>query len=504
MVTPKEEGRGVEKGNTQSEKEHDGHESGVAAGETFGDPTVMPLPTRSSSFISVLEAALPEPKVNTDDNNSATSGKSQRLRPSHTAGDSHTNNSHDKSGPTLRVFCVVTLPSSEWAVACALSPDGKRLAASLSSGRVATWVLPSFKPPSQGCVPSAQRNRQSTTRGTNEDDLGERAPIAIEKSGGGEHTAADQTDGASIGESSTSLAGDDDATAIAKAEAVAAAEAAANAPPVQLMHPEFSIPHLPSPEDVAYTKALHEYRKKVETGEIRVPTSSPDEGKREEEGTTPPPRPPQLSGCAHHLARVAFLPAVGVVDGGDGGHSSGGGLSVWRTNSNVWRFYRLPPPPADEADGATRGHEEEAANGNGGTAAEVSPTTTSGDASGEDSAKNGGGCDAVMAARFDISSLPSAEWVLPSPVTALAVSEEAPGERFWQSGHGVHDAAEGRVRCGRSSSWSAPTAKELLPLVAIGTENGGVYVCDAVLGTTREGLSRHRSRVTALAFQGKT
>lgn len=492
MVTPTEKYGGVEGENGESGKEHDGERGGVAAGETSNDPVVTPLTTRPSSCISVLEVALPEPKGNADNVDSTTNGSPQRLRPSHTAGDSHSC-SHGTKRPTLRAVCVVKLSSSEEAVACALSPDGKRLAVSLSSGRIAIWVLPPFNPPSRGHLLSAQPNVLCSRGGNSEDDPGEHSP-AIKT------TATYQNDGASLGESSTSLSGDDDAANLAKAEAAAATEAAANGPPVQLRQPEFSIPHLPSPEELTYTNALHEYRRKVETGELQEPTSSPGMGDGEEEGTTPPPRPPQLSGCAHHFAHVAFLPE-GVVDGGGGG-SDGGGLSVWRTNSNVWRLYRLPPPPVDEADGATRGQGEDAANGNGGGTAEVSCAVTGGDAKVEGNTEVGGGCDIMMAARFDISSLPSAEWVLPSPITALAVSEDAAGEHFEQGGYEVHAATEG----GAGGDWSccSTQAAELLPLVAIGTENGGVYVCDAVLGTAREGLSRHRSRVTALAFYGKT
>lgn len=508
MVTsPTEEDGGAGGEKVESVKER----GGVAAGETSSDPA-LPPPARSSSCVSVLEVTLPEAKANADDDNSTTSGSSQRLRPSRTGGDkgdaasnSHHNiNTNNSYGPTLRAVCVVKLPPSEGAVACALSPDGKRLAVCLSSGRIATWVLPSFKPPSEGHPPSAQRNISNTTGGGSENDVDIHAHD-VTTSGGGEIGAADRNGSASLGESSTSLAGDDDAAALAKAEAAAAAEAAATAPPVQLTQPEFSIPHLPSPEELAYAKALHEYRRKVEAGELQQPTSSPGVGEEEEEGCTPPPRPPQLSGCAHHLGRVEFLPA-GVADGGGG---SGGGLSVWRTNSNVWRLYRLPPPPVDGVDGTPGGQGEDGANGNGGGAAEVSHTGTGADASGEDTTQVGGGggdgCDAVMTAKLDISSLPSAEWVLPSPITALAVSEEAAGERFRQSVYEMHAADEGGV----GGDWSccsdpyAPAA-ELLPLVAIGTENGGVYVCDAVLGTTREGLSRHRSRVTALAFHRKT
>lgn len=51
--------------------------------------------------------------------------------------------------------------------------------------------------------------------------------------------------------------------------------------------------------------------------------------------------------------------------------------------------------------------------------------------------------------------------------------------------------------------WGYAASAAMPPLVAIGTESGGVYLCDGVLGTTREGLSRHRARVTSLAFQGR-
>lgn len=406
-------------------------------------------PARTTTVVSVLEVAVPETR------SSAGAGFG------HAAGSGHISDGHGDSSserPTLEVVCQVELSSPEVAVACALSPDGRRLAVCLADGRIFTWVLPAFSPLSK----ASQQN----------------------KSGAGARTATQHGDdgdgGASLGDSSTSLIGKDDAEAMTK-EAVAAA---ATEPPLRLERPEFGIPHLPSPEELAYAKALQEYRRRVEAGEIQEPTSASGGGGGEvEDGCTPPPPAPQVSGCAHHLARVEFLP---VAPGADGG----GGLSVWRLNSNVWRFYRLPPPPS-EGDGKPE---------------DTEGAVTDADAGGEDADQTGRENSPVMPPKFDVSSLPSAEWILPSPITTLAVSEgDEGGGRGGAAGE--DDRRMLQAGGGPGGDWTccrgAASAVEPAPLVAIGTENGGVFLCDAALGTTREALSRHRDRVTTLAFHRK-
>ena len=442
-----------------TEGEGVGQDNAIASS---GTPAGRPRP---SSVISVLEATLPE----TGSHNGASGGSSEQPQRWRTDGGVGGLNL-----PTLRVVCVVELSSPEGAVGCALSPDGRRLAASLSSGRVATWVLPSFSPPPK------ERHRASRNRGG--------SSAATDKKNGTERQLGGESDGgASLDEGSTSLAGEDDSAALA-VDVDTAMHVLTAAVPAQLTQPEFSIPHLPSPEELSYAKALSEYNKRVEAGEIEDPTSNPGAGEEGADGATPPPSPPQLSGYAHHLASVEFLPSAAARDGS--GH--GGGLSVWRANANVWRLYRLPPPPHDEDGGVVKAnHAEE----------ETHENRAAGD---EDANQVGRQTSALLPARFDISSLPSAEWILPSPITALAVCEEEDkqGGGYEEGQDREHNDTGGPYLDWRCCGHDAQ-ASRLAPLVAIGTENGGVYLCDAVLGTTREALSRHRARVTTLAFHRK-
>lgn len=430
-------------------------------------------PSRPTTAVSVLEVALLKTNSSSGgDFGSATSTGNQD------------DGSFGGNGPTFRVICEVELSCAEAAVACALSADGRRLAVCLADGRIVTWVLPVFSP---------------LSKGSRQHESGEKASERFDSAG--EHNRTDGTadehgdgsdGGASLGDSSTSLAGKDHvaATLTEKAAVAAgAAGAAATVPPVRLERPEFSLPRLPSSEELAYAQALQEYNRRVEAGELQEPTSSSGGGGEVEEGCTLPPRAPQLSGCAHHLARVEFLPVAAGLDTGSGG--GGGGLSVWRLNSNVWRLYRLPPPPSFEEEGGSN---------------DSQGVVTGADAGGEDTADQvTPEIDLVLPAKFDISSLPSAEWILPSPITALGASEADDGDGRGggpeEDDHRLHHLAGGGAGCDWSCCGSddASTA-ELAPLVAIGTENGGVFLCDAALGTTREALSRHRAQVTTLAF----
>lgn len=431
----------------------------VDGGEHDDTAVTGEKPPRPITIVSVLEVSV------SDANSSANAGFGDATG---TGNPSNGNNSASGDWPTCRIICEVELSSSsEAAVACALSPDGRRLAVSLADGRIVTWLLPAFSPLLRG--PKLHNS-----------GAGERFDFA------GDGTAkphGDEGDGsASLGNSSTSLAGKDDVAAVAKeAAAGGAPEASATEPPLRLARPEFAVPRLPSPEELAYAKTLQEYRRRVEAGELQEPTPGSAEV---EEGCTPPPRAPQLSGCAHHLARVDFLPDATSLDGGSGG------LSVWRANSNVWRLYRLPPVPSEGDSGPQ----------------DVEGAVNGAEAGAEDAGQAQRETDSVLPAEFDISSLPSAEWILPSPITTLAVSE---GHEGGERGEALEDDVrrvlrdEGRSGCDWSCCGNSASTVELAPLVAIGTENGGVFLCDAALGTTREALSRHRARVTTLAFHRK-
>lgn len=464
------------------------------------DNGAEPLMAFPSSTVSVLEMTVPRSRAGDETGGSPARGslKHQRRVSSERGGDAANNGKRRSYAPALRIICTVELDSEQenaTAVACALSPDGRRLAVTTASGRVSTWSLPPFSTP-----PDKHRN-QSPQQGAREDDDvdGVQPGASPTPAGHGRETAKDGMagqqggdGGAGVGKSGAVLAGrDDDASASTNTAATAAAAAVAETaesppPPTQLGQPEITIPHLPSPEELAHAKALQEYRKRVEAGEIQEPTST-QEGGEEEEGCTPPPKPPQLSGLAHHLARVDFIPAADGRQNGGGG--STGGLAVWRSNSNVCRLFRLPPPVYD-GDGGQRQTVEEGQN-NGGV--ELSRAGTVAASSGFESAdKTGIGSEGSLAAKYAISRLPSVEWILPSPITVLAVcAEEGRGE--------AQD--DDREMCGGWSCCGGADAP--VPLVAIGTENGGVYLGDAALGTTRAGLSRHRARVSALAFHGK-
>ncbi|CAM9542155.1 unnamed protein product [Ectocarpus sp. 8 AP-2014] len=463
------------------------------------DSGAEPRPTCPPSAVSVLEMTVPRSRAGDEAGGSPAGGSLEHHQGANSERGADAANSGNRRNyaPAFRVICTVELhyqQENATAVSCALSPDGRRLAVMTASGRVSTWSLPPASVP-----PERHRNRSPRQSARENDDVdGVQSGSSPTPSGHGRETpkegvAGQQSGdgGAGVGESGAALVGrDDDASTSTNAAATAAAAAAETAepppPPSQLGQPEFTIPHVPSPEELSHAKALQEYRKRVEAGEIQEPTSTQEE--EEEEGCTPPPKPPQLSGLAHHLARVDFIPAADGRQNGGGG--STGGLAVWRSNSNVCRLFRLPPPVYDGDGGQWQTVEE----GNNDGGVELSRTGTVAASSRFESAdKTGVGSEGSLTAKYDISCLPSVEWwVLPSPITVLAVCEEgARGE--------AQD--DGREKSGRWSCCGGADAPA--PLVAIGTENGGVYLGDAALGTTRAGLSRHRARVTALAFHGK-
>ncbi|CAN0455237.1 unnamed protein product, partial [Ectocarpus sp. 12 AP-2014] len=447
------------------------------------------LPACPSSAVSVLEMTVPRSRAGDAAGGSPAMGSLEHHQGASTErGADAANSSNRRSyAPAFRVVCTVEVHSkqeSATAVSCALSPDGRRLAITTASGRVSTWSLPPVSAPLE-----KHRNRSPQQSARENDDVDGVQPGSSRISAG--HGIQTEMEGlagqrggdggAGVDESAAALAGRDDDASTSTNTA-----AAAEPPPlpIQLGQPEFIIPHVPSPEELSHATALQEYRKRVEAGKIQEPTSTQEE---EEEGCTPPPEPPQLSGLAHHLARVDFVPAADGRQNGGGG--STGGLAVWRSNSNVCRLFRLPSPVYD-GDGGQRQTVEEGINDGG---VELYRTGTVAASSGFESAdKTGIGNEGSLAAKYDISRLPSVEWVLPSPITVLAVcEEEARGE--------AQD--DGREKGGGWSCCGGADAPA--PLVAIGTENGRVYLGDAALGTTRAGLSRHRARVTALAFHGK-
>ncbi|CAM9561233.1 unnamed protein product [Ectocarpus sp. 4 AP-2014] len=457
------------------------------------DAGAEPPPACPSSAVSVLEMTVPGSRVHDEAGGSPARGSLEHHQgaSSERGADAANSGNTRNYEPTFRVICTVELHSDQEntaAVSCALSPDGRRLAVTTVSGRVSTWSLPPVSAPLE-----RHRNRSPQQSAREGDDVDGVQPGSSRTSAGhGIRTAMEGLagqqggdGGAGVDESGAALAGRDDDASTSTNTAAAAEAAKPPPPPIQLGQPEFTLPHVPSPEELSHAKALQVYRTRVEAGEIQEPTSTHEE--EEEEGCTPPPKPPQLSGLAHHLARVDFIPAAdGRLNGGGG---STGRLAVWRSNSNVCRLFRLPPPVYDGDDGQRQ--TVEGGNNDGGV--ELSRTGTVAASSGFESADKAGiGSEGSLAAKYDISRLPSVEWVLPSPITVLAVcEEEARGE--------AQD--DGREKGGGWSCCSGADAPA--PLAAIGTENGGVYLGDAALGTTRAGLSRHRARVTALAFHGK-
>ncbi|CAN0181465.1 unnamed protein product [Scytosiphon promiscuus] len=455
-----------------------------------GDSLATPPPARLTHSVSILEVTSPIPGAGGEpESGRSTSGASATRRASRDPDadfnnwSSKSNSSTENRRPTARLICTVELEQEDAPTACTLSPDGRRLALTTAGGRVAIWVLPHFSLSSESrCPPSAAR--QSLKSGKH----GEASPATAEEANGGaEGRDGDDVDGgASLDESKASVVGGDDDDPPDRPNAATlpsvAARVEAEAPmPTRLGKPEFSIPHLPSPDELAYAKALQEYSRRVKAGEILEPASASVAVEEEDDGTTPPPNPPKLSGDAHHLAHADFVPAA-ACDGGGGG----GALSVWRSQSNVWRLYRLPPPVCGNDERQRRMGADNS------SSESSDPTTGAGNSGGEDADQAGGDGEsrscALLEAKLDVSTLPSAEWILPSPITAVAVCEEG------EQGEGCEWSC-----CGSANR----SACIVPPLVAVGTENGGVYLCDGALSTAREGLSRHRGRVTALAFHGK-
>lgn len=452
------------------ERDKAGGGGGGGGGDTV-DNESLPL-----SRVSILEVTIP-------------TGPGKRARGDLISTESSGSGNPDPENhtPNFRTIFCEDIP--EPIVSCSLSPDGRRLGVSLSGGRVVTWMLPPVlrqsHPPSSD-INNVGNSSLSPDRGEGED---------------------------------TSLEGE-----VVETREDAPLNGDLVIPPSKCGQPEFCIPHLPSPEERIYKHALQEYNRRLEAGEI--PDTSPEDGGTGGDGggytcaSNLPPIPPASLARAYHVAHIKFMPAVSpnalssdTLDTGSssaseltGGGGGGGGLAVWRSQSNVWRLYRLPScTSSDSAAGSTSRSSPDL----GTEAANLSTTTANAKANAnadgtiDPASEHSEGNKVSLVAILDESSLPSAEWVLPSPISSCAVG-------LW-SGAATDCAISGVVDIGcgngedsvgnRCGDWTSLASCP--SLVAIGTENGGVYLCDGTLGTGREGLSRHRARVTALAFHGR-
>lgn len=428
-ITPREGGEGLSEEATgeQEVAEQRESEAGMRAKAT---------PSR----VSVLEVALPLDETFGD----ADGGFVEQV---------------DTQALTLRSVCFADLPKQAGgATECALSPDGLRLATALSDGSLAVWVLPRR-------LSSAILTPTSTN------------PEAGDEWDGCRDTEGTENNGRPNMSESTEDAVCTDTVDRDADVGGAASRAKGETSVQQLGRPEMFIPHLISPAEKAYKKALLDYELQVQNRDAQMEHPVPGE---QQPLDLVAPLPPVLAGkVAYHAAHVVLLPArrgPREVVAGDGS----GGLAVWRSQSNVWRLYRLPPV-ADEDSSKTRDMDtqKDGAGADGGLPAGrgVNPP-----ASGEDKDDN----DPVLNELEPLtsaSSLPSSVWTVPAPVTSCAVSRGSKAPSML--GNDTDDA---------STTSARPS------LVAIGTEDGRVYVCDADLGIRRQGMSRHRGRITSLAF----
>lgn len=392
-------------------------------------------------------------------------------------GGGHANASAAPS-PRARTACFVDLPPEvgDAVTECDLSTDGRRLAAALPDGSVATWLLP----------PLPRDPAQASTRLETPEGLFDRA-AGSDRESGGEESGGEESEGHRRGEDG----GRDDTMEGAPHLVVSSCLAAspyahplcASGKSVEALgRPEVYIAHLLSPEEKAHEKAVLAFdRVHGAAGAGAADGARAIEGGAD--GDPPRPPPPPLSTPAYHLAHVRLLPELRDQRGGSGG--DGGGLAVWRSRSNVWRLYRLPPtpPPGTFSASGGRGGGGDGEGGHGDTTAkdqDVPPRVEGGLA----------GIRRVphsLVPILDAATLRCSTWVLPSPVTCSAATSDSGGPC---AGHSVYDSSGG-------------SGQKPLPLVAIGTEDGLACVCDGGYGIVREGMSRHRRRVTALAFYGR-
>ena len=371
------------------------------------------------------------------------------------------------SSGTPSFFAVHFVDLPEQASFCALSPDGQRLAVALLDGRVVTWTLPLTSPP----VPEKALVNPTVENlpGGGFDDSDERK--AMSKDWRGKDHVTDDENASSEG------AGGQISLPVHSV-----------VPPTQLRAPEFCIPNLPSPQDREYKEALEEYTRRVESGEIQEGSFGERDGGEPCPSNTPPSTLAPTAE-AYHLPRVDFIQAIERA-GRDVELESrvigGGGLMVWRENSNVWKLYRLPSC-LTESDRSVSNSVPPSCTQRDSVAKDPSASSESAGPVGNGLGKSNND-DRAITPIFDASSLPSAEWILPSPVTACALCDVSGKERQRQDDDNAF-------------VWTPVASQKFFPLVAIGTEDGGVYLGEALLGTRREGLSRHRARVTSLSFQ---
>lgn len=367
----------------------------------------------------------------------------------------------------LRSVCYVELPKGETATELSLSDSGRRLAIALSGGSVTTWILPPISHEQIVQTYSGRGKRPQQSIGVLNGNTAMCQPV-------------DRKDADLSEPGGTESINDSDESQVVVAAPAAVAE-------VKLERPELLIPHLPSPAEREYEKNFAEYRRKVDAGE----TEEVNEQELTEVNigsndtrSSMRPRKPDEAMVAYHLARATILTSTQRIDKngrkGAGSNAEGetGGLAVWRSRSNVWRLYRLRDTmPSTQGGALMAGDSADTLDTTGGGNARGAAATAGGDNS-----ANGVHCgNFTVKPTVDIASVPSAEWVLPSPVTCSAV--------FDATGGGWDDGAD-------SSRCSVVN----LPIIAIGTEYGGVYVCDGLLAASRKGLSRHRAKITALAF----
>lgn len=218
--------------------------------------------------------------------------------------------------------------------------------------------------------------------------------------------------------------------------------------PACLGRPDLCIPHLRSPAEGEYVKAMQAY-------ESAATTVGQDNALYR-------PTPPVLPAVAFHSAQIHFVRVPGGVHGNA---AAGYDLALWRAHSNVWRMFRLDPPNPKKSG---EGHSGEA---------ETHTPLNDGTSCGAANMREWWTHNASLAREPRLSWY----WLLPSPVTCSAV------------------CCEIYARC-ESAQRDYQHQEHNSSLVAIGTAHGGVFMCDGASGTTRTGLSQHRAAVTSLAF----
>lgn len=358
---------------------------------------------------------------------------------------------------SICTVCYVDLPQSGMgAVKCTLSPDGRRLAIAFSNGSLATWCLP---PPPQKC-PSVSSSKgalkcppNGLARDDDEDEEGDEGEGEdLEHGWEGGRSVDDGPCHPSIGtpgsEGNTSLSG---------------SHGGKTKP---LGRPEIYISHRVIQEKSGPEEFPKLHERSEEDAVTHREDTTADQLRVGHNATSHP----QLAEAANVLAHIHLLPAT--CRRRDGHSGDGGGLAVWRPCSNVWRIYHLPPVPDSTVSlGPSTDSREDATRASGAMEREGVPTHTGTTEHGDDSDPAAG----PMLPLIDTASLQSSAWILPAPITCS-------------------------VTCDTNASEQTMAYNTL---VAIGTRNGGVYVCDGAHGTMREGMSKHRARITSVDFHGR-